>query len=69
MRTTASAERAMMTVSPANTTADPAVATARPADSSPRASDDELVAVARDDEQGVVDADREAQHQCEGYRL
>ncbi len=62
MRATASPTRAIMTVSPAKTTAEPAVATARPADSSGSRPCGQLVAVAGQDEQRVVDPHGQADH-------
>ena len=56
---------AMTTVPPAKTTAWPAVATARPTDSSTGHAASEVLAVPGDDEQGVVDADAEADHAAE----
>ncbi len=53
---------AITTVPPAKTTACPAVATARPTDSSTEKLASEELAVAGDDEQGIVDADAEADH-------
>ena len=58
----------MMTVEPANTTAPPEVAVARAIDSRTSMPVAQLVAVARDDEQAVVDADAEADHRRERRR-
>ena len=60
---TASPQSAMITVVPANTTADPAVAEAWARDSSTPIPVGQLAAVPGDDEQAVVDADRQPDHQ------
>ena len=62
MPTTSSAVSAMMTVRPAKTTAEPAVPTAIPTASARSSVCCELAAIARQDEERVVDADREADH-------
>ena len=59
---------AITTVAPANTTAWPAVAFARPAASSTVMPSCEVLAVAGDDEQRVVDADAETDHRGEHRR-
>ena len=56
---------AMTTVMPANSTAGPTVAMARPAASSTVMPSLQVLAVAGDDEQRVVDADAEADHRGE----
>ena len=65
MPTTASPARAIITVAPAKTTALPAVPTARAADSSAVHPLGELLLVPDRDEQRVVDADGQADHQAE----
>ena len=59
---------AMTTVPPAKTTAWPAVAMARAAASSTVMPSAQVLAVAGDDEQRVVDADAEADHRGEDRR-
>ena len=59
---------AMTTVVPANSTAWPAVALAVPAASATRHALVQVLAVPGDDEQGVVDADAEADHHAERRR-
>ena len=61
-RSSASATSAIMTVEPAKTTALPAVPVASAIESSMRMPVAHLRAVAGEDEQRVVDADREAEH-------
>ena len=68
MPVTLSASSAMMTVEPANTTALPEVPVASAIDSATRVAVHELAAVAVDDEQRVVDPDREAEHHAEHRR-
>ena len=62
MPATASPRIAMTTVPPAKITAGPAVATARPAASVTERPSREVLAVARHEEERVVDADAEADH-------
>ena len=62
MPTTTSADRAMSTVRPAKTTAEPAVPTATPDGLLAVVGVVQLGAVAGQDEQRVVDADRQADH-------
>ena len=59
---------AITTVVPANSTALPAVALARPTDSTTERPSCRNAAVAGDDEQGVVDADAEADHRGQHRR-
>ena len=65
MPVTLSASRAMRTVAPAKTTALPDVPLARPIDSLDVIALLQLAPVPVDDEERVVDAHREAEHQAE----